>query len=98
MIKFDFCEIESSLLNKKDEVMQQFNDSEMIGWTRKIDSSIIFDILSVRDEVKKHSSCLVVIGIGGSFLGSYALNQALDSYFSSSSFPIIYAGTCQVNI
>lgn len=93
MIKFDFCEIESSLLNKKDEVMQQFNDSEMIGWTHKIDSSIISDILSARDEVKKHSSCLVVIGIGGSFLGSYALKQALDSYFSSSSFPIIYAGT-----
>ena len=45
MIKIDFCEIESSLLNKKDEVMQQFNDSEMIGWTRKIDSSIILKSL-----------------------------------------------------
>lgn len=93
MIKFDFCDIDQSLLNKKDEVMRRFNDSEMIGWTKKIESSIISDILNVRDEVKKHSSCLVVIGIGGSFLGSYALNQALDSYFSSSSFPIIYAGT-----
>ena len=49
--------------------------------------------MKVRDEVLEHSECLVVIGIGGSFLGSYAVEKMLSPYFNNYNFEIIYAGT-----
>lgn len=48
---------------------------------------------NLANKVKSYSDCLIVIGIGGSFLGSMAVNEALKKYFDTTSFPIIYAGT-----
>ena len=79
MIKFNLAKIDNDVyfenLKRKEEVYNKFNNSKMIGWTRDIDISLITDILKLRDEIKKEASCLVVIGIGGSYLGSYALNN-----------------------
>lgn len=101
MIKFNFDtysrnyideEIFSKNFNRKEEVFSKFNNSEMIGWTRKIDNSIIDEILNLRDEVKSNANCFVVVGIGGSYLGSKAINDIFSDYYKDSSFEIIYLG------
>ena len=101
MVKFDFDtysknyideEIFNKNFNRKEEVFSKFNNSEMIGWTRKIDNSIIDEILSLRDEVKSNANCFVVVGIGGSYLGSKAINDIFSDYYEDSSFEIIYLG------
>ena len=101
MVKFDFDtysknyideEIFSKNFNRKEEVFSKFNNSEMIGWTRKIDNSIIDEILTLRDEVKSNANCFVVVGIGGSYLGSKAINDIFSDYYEESSFEIIYLG------
>ena len=102
MIKFDFNtmvdsfidkENYNSLISRKDEVYSKFNDAYMTGWTKPIDVDELNEILRVRDEVLDHSECLVVIGIGGSFLGSYAVEKMLSPYFNNYNFEVIYAGT-----
>lgn len=100
MIKFDFDTYSKRYIDKdifnnnfkrKEEVFSKFNNSEMIGWTREIDSNVINDILKLRDEIKTNANCLVVIGIGGSYLGSKALNDMFSSYYDNS-FEIVYLG------
>lgn len=96
MIKFDFtsmCNYDNDLMSRKDEVLQKFKDGYMTGWTKKIDSNLVQDIIATSKEIKKHSKCLVVIGIGGSFLGSFAVRKALAPYFKDDDFKVIYAGT-----
>lgn len=102
MIKFDFSTMIDSFLEeeqvkkytaKKMQVYEKFLHSKMTGWTREIDRKTLDEIVAVSNEVKSHSDCLVVIGIGGSFMGSYAVNCALTPYFDDKSFQVIYAGT-----
>lgn len=101
MVKFDFDtysknyideEIFNKNFNRKEEIFSKFNNSEMIGWTRKVDNSIIDEILSLRNEVKSNANCFVVVGIGGSYLGSKAINDIFSDYYEDSSFEIIYLG------
>ena len=102
MINFDFTTMVGSFVDKdrfndlfylKEKVFSDLNVSYMNGWTKRIDESIVNEILKVRDEVKSYSKCLVVIGIGGSFLGSYSVKEMLSNYFDNNIFPVIYAGT-----
>jgi len=103
MINFDFNkyvdtfieEEKNTYLKKKNEIIDKFFKSDMIGWTRTIDNNLIERMINLANKVKRNSSCLVVIGIGGSFLGSYAVKEALSSYFDNNkeNFKIIYAGT-----
>lgn len=102
MLKFDFSKMVDSLVGKEDvedlkkrksEIYNKFDNSEMIGWIKNIDNTLVDDICFTSDKVKKNSDCLVVIGIGGSFLGGYAVLDMLTPYFNDKSFPIIYAGT-----
>lgn len=101
MIKFDFKTnvlpfISESKLDfyfeKKDSVYQQLKESYMTGWLQP-DCSMVDDIISLTSKIKKNSKCLVVIGIGGSFLGSCAISELFQTYFQKDMFPIIYAGT-----
>ena len=80
--------------------MDKFLDKELVkkysaymnGWLAP-DVSFVDDILKVRDRVRSQSSCLVVIGIGGSFLGSCALYSMFTPYFKEQDFKVIFAGT-----
>lgn len=78
--------------DRKDEVFNLLDSASMNGWLRP-DLTYIHKILEVRDRVKKNSQCLVVVGIGGSFLGSAALYEMFKPYFKRDDFEIIYAGT-----
>ena len=78
MIKFDFeTHVDSNildeykeLLNRKEEVLKKFNDSRMIGWSKHIGKNNIDKINKTANYIKDNYDCLVVVGVGGSYLGS----------------------------
>ena len=102
MIKFDFHtyvdrfihpEDYQRMMRLKDDIMARFQKSDMIGWVDDISPQLVEDIKDCANFIKSNFDCLVVVGIGGSFLGSYAVSHALGSYFFDQNFPVIYAGT-----
>lgn len=101
MIKFDFTYVKNfidekefnELYSKKDEYLEKLNNSDMSGWTKEISSDLIKDINETADYIKENFDSLVVIGIGGSYLGSFAFNEKFKKYFDDDSFEVIYAGT-----
>lgn len=102
MIKFDFktyidkfIDINEyhKLLNKKEEVFNKFNSYDMIGWTNDINIDLVNKIKDEACFIKKHFDCLVMVGIGGSFLGSYAFSKMFSPYFNNHNYEVIYAGT-----
>lgn len=102
MIKFDFQTYIkpfidenkfNELYSKKNEYIDKLNSLEMTGWTKEIDRNTINNIEQTANYIKSNFECLVVIGIGGSFLGSYSFHQAFKKYFNDNSFEVIYAGT-----
>ena len=101
-MKFDFntyvdkyinCLDRDNYLSRKDEIISKFLSCDMIGWTKNIDNDLVDRIIKLKDKIKGHSKCLVVIGIGGSFLGSYSVKTMLEKYFNNDGFEVIYAGT-----
>ena len=101
MIKFDFTYVKNfidekefnDLYSKKDEYIEKLNNSDMTGWTKEISKDLVKDITDTAEYIKENFDCLVVIGIGGSYLGSYAFNEKFKKYFDDDSFEVIYAGT-----
>lgn len=101
MLNFDFKSYTSGCYNtidlnilkdKKDRIISKFKSSDMIGWTKEVDYSLIDDIRKTAEDIKKISTCLVVIGIGGSFMTSKAINEIFKSSFNDTSFKVIYLG------
>lgn len=84
--------LSSRYLSKKKLVLEEFSKSMMTGWMREVPQTLIEEILKVRDEIKSRASVLVVIGIGGSFLGSYALNQIFSKKYAKGDTEVIYLG------
>lgn len=102
MLKFDFKTYTNKfinlddyqrLINQKNTYIEKLNNCEMIGWTKEIPNELIEDIKTTAEFIKKEFDCLVIIGIGGSFLGSYAFDKMFSPYFNNTNFEIIYAGT-----
>lgn len=95
MLSFDFNTYYDNKINidenKKKELKDKLYNSNMTGWLDRIDDSLVKDIKETVKEIRSHSKCLVVIGIGGSFLGSKAVYEMTKSYFDDD-FKIIYAG------
>ena len=102
MIKFDFetyvdkfidMDEYNNIYNQKESYIEKLKNSTMNGWTKEFDKSIIDDIKNTAQQIKENYDCLVVIGIGGSFLGSFAFEKMFKPYFNDNNFEIIYAGT-----
>ncbi|MCB1158094.1 MAG: glucose-6-phosphate isomerase [Leptospiraceae bacterium] len=71
--------------------------SDFLGWVNlpfQIDSSLLQDIEADVQKLKAHSEYLVVVGIGGSYLGAKAIIEANSKVFESSSkgLKVLYAG------
>jgi len=72
--------------------------SEFLGWINlpeTISTNLISDINQTADDLRKNSDIIVIIGIGGSYLGSKAIIQALSGSFdhlSNKNPQIIFAG------
>lgn len=75
MIKFDFPYIvdNKSYFSQK-EVENKLKEYYMTGFNEPIQVDSLNQIQNLANKVKSYSDCLVVIGIGGSFLGSMAIN------------------------
>lgn len=84
-----------SYMQKKDNIKNKLYSDKMSGWLN-LDSSInsleIDRIKKLVASIKMHSKALVVIGIGGSYMGSQAIKDIFENYIDSTSFKIIYAG------
>ena len=69
---------------------------EYIGWTDLIDQmdvELINDIQLTAKKIKKQSQVLVVIGIGGSYLGAKAAIEYMKPYFQKrKTLEVIFAG------
>ena len=65
--------------------------SEMLGWLDLPDApeSEISNIVDTGKRIQDENDCLVVVGIGGSYLGARAAIEALPA---EASFPIYFAG------
>lgn len=101
MIKFDFSTYIdkfidkndlNELLKEKETVFKKFSESYMTGWTKEIDKDVLKQVIKVANKVKKNSSCLVVVGIGGSFLGAYSFHNMFKKNFNDDFFEVIFAG------
>lgn len=75
--------------------------NEFLGWLdlpdMMLDSGELTEIQKVADRLKRLSEIVVVIGIGGSYLGSRAVIEALGSNFKSLNYSkgnplVVYAG------
>ena len=80
MIKFDFSTYMDSKVevdtNEKQKLLNKIYNSPMAGfYNNVISTDEINKIKSVSKKIKENSNCLLVIGIGGSFLGSYAISK-----------------------
>lgn len=70
--------------------------SEFLGWhdwASRMSETFLHDIQQTADRIRKNSDVLVVIGIGGSYLGSKAVIEALTPHFHTNpEIEVLYAG------
>ena len=69
--------------------------SDFTGWVNypfEIQEKEMNDICELANKIRSNSQCLVVIGIGGSYLGAKAAIEMFTPYFSNNSFDVIFLG------
>lgn len=97
MLNFDF----STYMNysveidfeKKQEIIEKLVNDKMAGfYNNLIKPKDISRIKDTAQKIKQNSDVLLVIGIGGSFLGSYAIKNMFFSEFTKMSTEVIYLG------
>ncbi|MCI8589035.1 MAG: glucose-6-phosphate isomerase [Bacilli bacterium] len=99
-INWDFIgneKIISEAEYKKIEAIQEIMNKEksMLGWKDvdvMISSLEVEEIWNLSKMVRNACDVFIVIGVGGSYLGSKAIIDALRPYFSKSTPEIIFAG------
>lgn len=91
----DLSNYENRALNSLDKILfKNGKGSEMLGWVtlpETYDREEYQRMKKTSEKVKK-SEVLVVIGVGGSFLGAKAVIESLKTYFQKSGLEIIFAG------
>ena len=75
----------------KDKTIQ---GHEFLGWVpgNPLSEDVVEKIVEVADHIIKEVDVLVVIGIGGSYLGAKAAMDALSPYFDTPDVEVIFAG------
>ncbi len=69
--------------------------NDFLGWTdyaSKLTVEEIDDIVSTAKKIRENYDALVVIGIGGSYLGARAIIEALEGLYPEDKFEIIFLG------
>ena len=91
MIKFDFSRSklrEQSIIEYRNDIIKYDKELEkesksndkMVGWMllpENYDKEELQRILKAKEKIRKESDVLIVIGIGGSYLGAKAVIDAL---------------------
>ncbi|MCI7220466.1 MAG: glucose-6-phosphate isomerase [Bacilli bacterium] len=69
--------------------------NDFLGWidfASRMKKSEIDDIIKTAQRIRENYECLVVIGIGGSYLGARAVIEAIKGLYPVDNFEIIYLG------
>lgn len=69
--------------------------NDFTGWVNyplEIQQKEITEICDVANKIRNQSECLVVIGIGGSYLGAKAAIEMFTPYFSKNNFEVVFVG------
>lgn len=103
MIKFDFntyTDIDEELIKSYDDRINEIsvklkNKDSMLDWY-DFDTTVSLDELNKIKEYSKyiinHFDTMIVIGIGGSYLGAKAMIDMFSPYFKKNDVEVIYAG------
>ena len=94
--KLDFSEIDK----RNDEICSTIASrsgagNDFLGWldyASKLDPKEVDRIINCAKRLRKNYDCLVVVGIGGSYLGARAAIEALNGLYNDDSFKIYFAG------
>lgn len=93
MIKFDFSTYVKNIeidYKYKDLFIQKINSGEL-SFTKLVTKDEIDKIKTTVHNIKEKNQILVVIGIGGSYMGSYAINKIFEDRYKQND--IIYIGS-----
>ena len=102
-MKFDFQtfmdnfinkDLYNELLGRKEEVLEKLETYNMTGWKKdSISKDEVIKIKEVSKKVRESADVFLVLGIGGSYLGSASVIEAFKPYFKKDNKPeIIFAG------
>lgn len=102
-MKFDFSTYMDSFIDRKiykefferkEEVLKELKKHDMTGWIKDPISQNEFNkIKKISSKVRENSSIFLVLGIGGSYLGSKAVTEAFTPYFKKNkTTEVIYGG------
>lgn len=103
MLKFDFKTYMLDLENEKKEYNEKLEEikatlekkEDMLDWydvETCISKEELKNLKKVAKEIRNEADVLVVVGIGGSYLGAKAVIDMFSSYFKSSKPEIVFAG------
>lgn len=98
MIQLDFSTYTNKNIEvdeeKKKNIIDRLYQDKMAGFINNIiDDNEIKKIKEVSKRIQENSDVLIVIGIGGSFMGSYAIKNMFLNSFMRPKTEVIYLGT-----
>ncbi len=105
MINFDFHKYVSNFVKKEDkveyltkarEIKARFIEGDLKYWNSLesfIPSKELKKIVNMTDYIKSNCNVFVVIGIGGSYMGSKAVIEALSPMYNRKDPEVIFMGT-----
>ena len=90
----------SIVIARQEEIASMIDErsgkgNDFLGWldyVSKLDEEEVHRIQRCAERLRKNYDCLVVVGIGGSYLGARAAIDALKGLYSGDPFEIIYMG------
>ena len=92
----DFSEIDQRGLEVADKIDNRTGaGNDFLGWTNytsKLPESEVKRIIATAQRIRENYDCLVVVGIGGSYLGARAAIEAINGLYSKDNFEIIFLG------
>ena len=90
----------SKVIARQEEIASMIDErsgkgNDFLGWldyVSRLDEEEVNRIQRCAERLRKNYDCLVVVGIGGSYLGARAAIDALKGLYSGDPFEIIYMG------
>ncbi len=94
--QLDLSYVERQAQRVMDAIEQKSGEgNDFLGWldyAGKLDEKEIDRITAAAKKIRDNFDCLVVCGIGGSYLGARAVIEAINGLFPEDDFEIIYLG------
>ena len=91
----DFNDFQNDAMLAFDKVLNKTGEGhEFLGWVTLPETydRVEYERMKVLSRKVKKSDILIVVGVGGSFLGSKAVIDALCPYFKKGELEVVFAG------